>query len=265
MTLHNLLAAIVQAALCFAIIALIRVAVVYLGSRLGGILIGTPMLVFPLLAMQAWLGPPVTQDETIGSIASITAVTFGLWSMWLPINYKPLATLLTMALSWATILAIIYAFDVPAMVMAVAVIANAAFILIRNHDHKPAAAPGRAKLTEAAIPTAIFLVIFFAAKHVVPEFVRGILAMFPIVMLATLYFIRSTTSNEGFHNFVIYSHCAIVGTAIFVVAVHFSLARFPIALSLAIGLLASLATSFVVSRVWRVPSMSSAPAGDGGH
>ncbi len=264
MTSYSILVAIIQAALCFAIIVLIRVTVVYLGSRLGGILIGTPMLVFPLLAMQAWLGPPVTQDEMIGSIASIAAVTFGLWSMWLPINYSPLAALITMALSWSATLTIIYVFGVPDTVMAIAVIANAAFILIRYHDHQPSAAPARAKLTEAAIPTAIFLVIFFAAKHMVPEFFRGVLAMFPIVMLATLYFIRSTTSNEGFRNFVVYSHCAIVATAMFVVAVHFSLGRFPIALSLAIGLLVSLATSFLVSLVWRAPNMASAPA-DGGE
>lgn len=253
MTSHNILVAVFQAMLCFGFIALIRIAVVYLGSRLGGILIGTPMLIFPLLAMQAWLGPPVTQEETYGSIGSITAVAAALWSLWFPVNYSPPAATFVTALAWLLVIAIIYMTEVPAAVMVLAVIANAIFILVRNRRHQPAAGPRRANLTEAALPTAVFLVVFFATKELVPDFVRGVLAMFPVIMLATIYFIRSAASNEGFRSFVVYSHCAITATAMFVVGVHFSLAKFPIVASLAIGLVVSVATSLAISLVWRPP------------
>jgi uncharacterized membrane protein (GlpM family) len=254
MTSHSILVAIFQAMLCFGIVALIRIAVVYLGSRLGGILIGTPMLVFPLLAMQAWLGPPVTQDETNGSIGSIAAIAAALWSMWLPINYTPRSATFVTALSWLLAITIIYMTGVPAVVMALAIAVNAILILVRNRDHRPAAGPRRTNLTEAAFPTAVFLVVFFTTKELVPDFVRGVLAMFPVVMLATIYFVRSAATNEGFHSFIVYSHCAITATAMFVIGVHFSLASFPIAVSLAIGLVVSIATSLTISLVWRPSS-----------
>jgi hypothetical protein len=75
--------------------------------------------------------------------------------------------------------------------------------------------------------------------------------MFPIVMLATIYFVRATLDDKGFRSFVVYSHCAIVATAMFVIVLYFSLAHVSIAPALAIGLLFSMATSFAISRVWR--------------
>jgi len=261
MTSQSVVVAIFQAMLCFGFIALIRIAVVYLGSRLGGILIGTPMLIFPLLAMQAWLGPPVTQDETNGSIASITAIAAALWSMWLPVNYTPQTATLVTALSWLLTITVIYLAGIPGTLMALAIIMNAVVILVCNRDHRPAAGPRRTSLTEAALPTAVFLIVFFTTKELVPDFVRGVLAMFPVVMLATIYFVRSAASSEGFHSFIVYSHCAITATAMFVVGVHFSLASFPIAASLAIGLVVSIATSLAISLVWRPPGEPMAKSG----
>ena len=169
MTSQAILLAIFQGTLCFIIITLLRVAVVYLGSRLGGILIGTPMLIFPLLALQAWFGPPITQAQTFGSISSITAITAALWPMWLPCNFTPLGAVLTTAASWALVLSFIYVVGIPTWIMSVAVVANAIFILSFKRDHRPAVEPERTKLTKAAIPTAVFLFAFFAVKEIVPD------------------------------------------------------------------------------------------------
>jgi uncharacterized membrane protein (GlpM family) len=137
--------------------------------------------------------------------------------------------------------------------MGLAVVANGIVILATNRNHRPAAGPRRTSLTDAALPTAVFLVVFFTTKEIVSDFLRGVLAMFPVVMLATIYFVRSAASNEGFRSFVIYSHCAITATAMFVIGVHFSLATFPIAISLAIGLAVSIATSLTISALWPPP------------
>src|SRR3954464_2946589 len=100
MTSQTVFLALFQGALCFVIITLLRMALIYLGSRLGGILVGAPMLVFPLFALQSFFGPPLTQGQTLGSISSIPAVPAALWSMWLPYNYSPLAVVLTTASCW---------------------------------------------------------------------------------------------------------------------------------------------------------------------
>jgi uncharacterized membrane protein (GlpM family) len=239
-------------------------AVVYLGSRLGGILVGTPMLIFPLFALQTWFGPPVTQSETLGSISSITAVVMALWSMWLPYNYSPLMVLLTTASCWAAAATLISVAGIPAVVMSVAIAANAMFILSLKRDRRVAVRSERSKLTEAAIPTAIFLFIFFAAKQFVPDFVRGIMAVFPTVMLATLYFVRSTWSDQEFRSFVRYSHSAVTATAIFIITVHFSLGSLPISTSLLLALLVSIVTSVtigLISRTSHIPSHGSKSRG----
>jgi hypothetical protein len=259
MTSYGYWIPIVQSVLCFGIVMLFRIMIVYFGSRLGGILVGTPMLVFPLLAMQTWLGPPVTQDQTIGSLASITAVALGLWSLWLPVNFSPFLAILTMASAWLLILSALYATGMPATAMAAAIVANTAYILSRYRNHRPAAGPNAARVGEAAIPTAIFLLAFFLMTHLVPDFVRGVLAMLPIMLLATIYFVRRTTSNEGFQSFLTYTHGAIVATAAFIIAVHFTISQMSPALSLGISLVISVAASVTVSRIWR-PPISAAPS-----
>jgi hypothetical protein len=50
---HSFIIRLVEAALCFVIVILLRIAIVYLSPRLGAIWIGTPILIFPLLAV-AW-------------------------------------------------------------------------------------------------------------------------------------------------------------------------------------------------------------------
>lgn len=219
---------------------------------MGGILMGTPMLVFPLMAMQAWLGPPVTPEQTIGSVTSITAVAFGLWVLKLPFDFSPLSALLTMATAWAATVSLLYLADVPAAVMSFAIAVNAAFIFVRHRNFRPAPERNRGSLTEAAVPTIIFLLGFFFTAQIAPEFVRGVLVMFPIGLLATIYYVRRATGSGAFQNFVIYAHGSIVATATFVVAVHFLLERMPIVLVFAISLVLSIVASFAVSRIWRV-------------
>jgi hypothetical protein len=260
MTSHGYWIPIVQAVLCFGIVMLFRITLVYFGFRLGGILMGTPMVVFPLLAMQAWLGPPVTQDQTIGSVASMTAIALGLWSLWVPVNLSPILAILTMASAWLSILLVLYASRMPVAAMAAAIVANSAYILTRYRNHRPAAGPNAARIGEAAIPTAIFLLAFFLLTHLVPDFVRGVFAMLPVTLLATIYFVRRATSAEGFRSFLTYTHAAIVATAAFVIAVHFTISQMPPALSLGLSLVISVAASVTVNRIWR-PPIGAAPSG----
>lgn len=251
MTTHSLVIPIVQAVLCFAVVILLRLCIVYLGPRIGGLLIGTPMLVLPLMAMQAWLGPTPDQAQTIGSLASITSVTLGLWSMRLPFNFTALGATLTMALAWLTVLTLLYLAKVPAIVMAVTIFANAAFILFRYRNQGAGPGPGRSSLLEGAIPTVIFLLVFFLTTQLVPDFIRGVLAMFPVALLATLYFVRRASELRHFRDFVIYAHAAVTATATFVIAAHFTIAHMPIALSLLVSLLISILASVVISLIWR--------------
>lgn len=251
MMAQGLLGPILQAILCLLSLAAIRVTIFYLGSRLGGILMGTPMLVFPLMAIQAWLGPPVTQGQMIGSVSSITAVTFALWAMKLPFDFSPLSALLTMATAWGAIVSMLYASVIPASVMSAAIAANALFIFVHHRKFQPAFERTQGKLTEAAIPTSIFLFGFFLTAHIAPEFVRGVLVMFPIGLLATIYYVRRATSASGFRNFIIYTHGSVIATATFVLSANFLLDLFPIAPVLAISLVLSIVASFAVSRFWR--------------
>jgi uncharacterized membrane protein (GlpM family) len=213
---------------------------------------GMPMLVFPLLAMQAWLGPPVTAGQTIGSVTSITAVTIGLWTLKLPLDFSPWSALLTMAAAWAAIVSLLYAAGIPAALMSVTIAVNAAFIFVQHRNFRPTPERNRGKLTEAAIPTIIFLLVFFLTLHIAPEFVRGVLVMLPIGVLATIYYVRRANGTAGFQNFIIYAHGSIIATATFVVAVHLLLERMQIGLVLAISLILSVVASFTVSKIWRV-------------
>ena len=260
MAAHSLVIPIVQAVLCFAVVILLRLCIVYLGPRIGGILIGTPMLIFPLLAMQALLGPMPDQAQTIGSLASITSVTLGLWSMRLPFNFNALTAVLTMGAAWLAILMSLYFFKVPAIVMAVAIVSNVVLVLTKYRSHAEPKS-GRASLLEGAIPTAIFLLVFFLTTQVVPDFVRGVLAMFPVALLATLYFVRSTSNLEQFRNFVTYAHAAVTSTAAFVIVVHFTIAHLPIALSLLVSLVVSIAVSVLIGSIWRRTPQFQTPAG----
>jgi hypothetical protein len=95
--------------------------------------------------------------------------------------------------------------------------------------------------------------------RLVPDFVRGVLVSFPISLLATLWFVRRVLTLEGFTNFIIYTHGAITATAIFVIGVHFTNIHISIASSLAISLVASIATSILVGRIWRARVQSPSP------
>jgi hypothetical protein len=132
---------------------------------------------------------------------------------------------------------LIFVTSIPAAVMSAAISANAVFILGHNRSRRSVGEAEGGKLTEAAIPTAIFMVIFFLAKQFVPDFVRGVMAMLPLVLLATLYFVRSMWSEQGFRDFVGHTHSATLATAMFVITVDFSLVLLSIPASLALGLL----------------------------
>jgi hypothetical protein len=254
MTPDSFASAFFQAALCFLSIAAMRVAVVHLGARMGAILLGTPMVIFPMLVIQAWQGPAVTAGQTAGSIASMTAVACALWVLRLPLTSTALSTLLTMASAWLAIISAMYATDLPAEIMTTFVIANALFIFTRYRNHRPTVVQASGKLCDGALPMAIFLVTFFMITRMVPDFVRGVLVSFPLGLLATLWFVRRFLTLEGFRNFVIYTHGAITAGAIFVIGVHYTLVHMSIVLSLAISLVASIATSILVGRIWRAPN-----------
>jgi hypothetical protein len=251
LTSHTFIIPLVEATLCFVIVTLLRIAIVYLSPRLGAILIGTPILIFPLLAMQAWLGPTPNQTQTLGSMASVASITLGLWSMRLPFNFTARAVVVTMAIVWVFILLALYLFKVPATVVASAIVVNAAFVLTKFRGQKATRRPSAAKLSEGAVPTAIFLLTFFAATQVVREFILGVVAMFPVALLATLNFARRVCNLEDFRAFAAYAQGAITATAVFVIAVYFTIVEMPIAVSLLVSLVASIATSILVSLIWR--------------
>jgi hypothetical protein len=261
MTLDSFAGSICQAALCFSSIAVLRLGIIYLGARIGAILIGTPIIMFPLLAIQAWHGPAVTPGQTAGSVASMTAVACALWVLRLPLKFTPLSILLTMASAWLAIISAIHATVLPVQIMTAMVIANALFIFIRYRNHQPPVAQTNGKLTDGAVPITIFLIVFFMITRLVPDFVRGVLVSFPIGLLATLWFVRRLLTLEGFENFVIYTHGAITAGAIFVIGVHFSIIHMSVASSLAISLVASIATSALAGLIWRPRAQSpSVPA-----
>ena len=157
-------------------------------------------------------GPPVTAGQTIGSVTSITAVTFGLWSLKVPFNFNPLSALLAMTTAWAAIVYFfLYLTGTPAVVMSFAIAANAAFIFVRHRNFRPALEKTHGKPeSHAAIPTIIFLLVFFFTAQIAPEFVRGVLVMFPIGLLATIYYVSRATSRGGFQNFIVYTHGGIL-------------------------------------------------------
>jgi hypothetical protein len=114
-------------------------------------------------------------------------------------------------------------------------------------------------LTGGAVPIAVFLIAFFMITRLVPDFVRGVLVSFPIRLLATLWYVRRLLTLEGFTNFIIYTHGAITAGAIFVIGVHFTIIHISAASSLAISLVASIATSGLVGRIWRAHPQSPSP------
>src|SRR5262245_25458063 len=180
MTPNSFAGAIFQALICFASIAVIRLAIAYLGARTGAILLGMPMVMFPMLVIQAWQGPPVTPAQTAGSIASMTAVTCALWILQLPLRFSPLFAVVAMALAWCTITLVFYLTALPAEIMTAMLVGNAAFVLIRYRKHRSSVIPTKGKWIDGALPVAIFLVAFFTMMRAVPDFARGVLVSFPI-------------------------------------------------------------------------------------
>jgi uncharacterized membrane protein (GlpM family) len=251
----------VQALLCLLTIVAFRVVIVQLGPRIGAILMGTPMLMFPLLAIQAWQGPPVTQAQTIGSVASIVALNGGLWLYRLPVAFGPASGLLAVALSWLVLVAFLFLARVPDWAMASMLVLNGLFILIRHRDHRAVVVTSRGRLTDGAVITAAFLIFFFLVTRLVPDFLRGVLVGFPVGAFATIYFVRRILPLEAFRDFIVYTQGAILSAAMFLLFVHFLLAHLPIALSLAASLAVSLGTTIIVGRIWRAPRVVQPPSG----
>ena len=239
-----------QVALCLSAIAVLRLCIVYLGARLGAILLGTPLIIFPLVAIQAWNGPEITADQTVGSIASMTAVSCALWLLRLPLPFTPLSVLLTMATAWFAIISAIYLTALEAGTLTAILIANALYVLIRNRHLPPALLQGTGKFTDGAVPITIFLTTFFLITRLVPDFIRGVLVSFPVGLLATLLFVRRLLPLPAFTNFVIYTHGAITAGAVFVVTMHFTVVYMSLIWSLIISLIASVVTSILLGRSW---------------
>jgi hypothetical protein len=153
MTLDSFASAMFQAALCFSAIVTLRVAVVYLGAGIAAILMGTPMIIFPMLAIQAWQGPAVTPSQTAGSIASITAVACAFWVLRLPLTFTPLSVLLTMTSTWLAIISAMYAMALPAEIMTAILIANALLIFVLYRNHLQTIAQTNGRLTDGTVPS----------------------------------------------------------------------------------------------------------------
>jgi hypothetical protein len=243
--------AIYQVALCLSAIAVLRLCIVHLGARMGAILLGTPLIIFPLVAIQAWQGPEITADQTAGSIASMTAVSCALSLLRLPLPFTPLSILLTMATAWLAIISTIYLTALQAGTMTAILIANALYVLIRYRHLPPTLLQSSGKFTDGAAPITIFLVTFFMITRLVPDFIRGVLVSFPVGLVATLLFVRRLLPPEAFANFVIYTHGAITAGAVFVITMHFAAFHMSIIWSLILSLIASVVTSILLGRSWR--------------
>ena len=240
-----------QALLCLASIAAIRVAIIQLGPSVGAILMGTPMIMFPLLAIQAWQGPPVTQAQTIGSIASMTALNGALWLYRLPIRFTPGTALLAFALGWLAVVMLVYLAEPPDWLMAGFLLLNGLSVLIGQRHHRAAAVATKGRITDGAIVTAAFLIFFFLVTRLIPDFLRELLVAFPVGVFATIYFVRRVLPLDAFRDFIVYTQGSVTAGAMFVLSVHYSLVHMPIALALATSLAASLGTTFIVGRIWR--------------
>ncbi len=253
MTPNGFASSVIQAAVCIAAVAALRIAVIWLGPKIGAILLGAPIIMVPLLAMQAWQGPSVTQNQTIGSIASMMATTASLWLLRLPLNFSPRTSVAIVSIAWLAIIVISNLTGLASSVMAIFIIANGLFILTTQRNHRPTVAVASGKITHGAMATGIFIVGFFLLTRIVPDFVRGVLVGFPLGILATLYFVRRILPIDAFRDFVMYTHGAILANSMFVLVVHLMIAYVPIASALAVSLLVSLMMSFIVSHVWRAP------------
>jgi hypothetical protein len=248
-----------HALLCLLAVAALRLAVVQLGPRTGAILMGTPMLMLPLLAVQAWQGPPITQTQTAGSIASMVAVNAALWLYRLPVAFGVASGLLAIASGWLVAVTLLYLARLPDWVMACLLVVNGLFVLVRHRDHRAAVVATKGRLLDGAAITAAFLILFFLVTRLVPDFVRGVLVSFPLGVFATTYFVRRILPLAAFRDFIVYTQGAILAGGIFVLFVHFSLAHLPIVVVLGASLAVSFATTLVVGRIWRAPAVVQPP------
>jgi hypothetical protein len=253
--------ALAPALLCLLAVAALRVAIVQLGPRIGAILMGTPMLMLPLLAVQAWQGPPITRTQTAGSIASMLAVNAALWFYRLPVAFGAGSGLLAIAAGWLVAVAVLDVARLPAWLTACILVMNGLFILIRHRDHRPAVVATRGRLTDGAVITAAFLIFFFLVTRLIPDFLRGVLVSFPLNLFATTYFVRRILPMEGFRDFIVYTQGSLLAGGMFVVLVHFSLTHMPIAVVLVASLAVSIATTAMVGRIWRAPKVVQPPTG----
>ena len=144
--------------------------------------------------------------------------------------------------------------------MTTLIVANALFVLIRYRNHRSTVTPASGKITDGAMATGIFVVGFFLLTRLVPDFVRGVLVGFPLGILATLYFVRRILPIDAFRDFVMYTHGAILANSMFVLVLHLTIQHVPIASALAVSLLVSLMTSFIVGHIWRAPKVSAMPS-----
>jgi hypothetical protein len=254
--MDGMVGSVFQALLCLASIAAIRVAIIQMGPRIGAILMGTPMIMFPLLAMQAWQGPPVTRVQTIGSIAAMTALSGALWLYRMPLGFTPVTALLTFSLGWLAGVLLVYLAALPDWAMAGLLVLNGLFVLISYRNHGAAGAAIKARISDGAVVTTAFLIFFFLITRLIPDLLRGLLVAFPVGVLATIFFVRRILPMQGFRDFILDTQGAVTAATTFVLSVHYLLAHMPIALALAISLTASLGTTFIVGRIWRAASVA---------
>jgi hypothetical protein len=230
------------------------------------------VLIFVLLALQAWQGTPVTQPVLAGTISAATALNGALWVVRAPLGGGRAAVLAAFAAAWLGINAAVYVLGPPTWLLAALILGNGAALLAwyRQRPHAAATVP-RGRLTDAALPTIAFLFLFFVTTRLVPDFVRGILVSFPIILLPTLDFVHRTFAGALFIDFVARTQIAVLSNSVFIVSVYTALAYMPATVVLIPGLLLSVAATMAIQRCWEyqerarmTPSRRIALPGDSG-
>ena len=247
----DLLRASGQTLLSLAIIAGLRLCIWHAGRRVAAILLGTPVLIFVLLSLQALQGTPVNQPVLAGTISAATALNCALWAVRSPLGGRRLVMLAVFAAAWLGINSAVYLLAPPTRLLAGLILVNGASLLAwyRQPPHAAPAVP-RGRLTDAALPTITFLFLFFVTTRLVPDFVRGILISFPVLLLPTLDFVHRTFDQELFSDFVARTQIAVLSNSVFVVSVYAALAYMPATVVLIPGLLLSVAATMAIQRCW---------------
>lgn len=249
--MQDVTGSLVQAVICFAVVGGIRAGILYSGPKLGALIMGTPTIMLPLMAIQAWQGPPITKVQTLGSLASLVGVNLAVWVLRTAPGSGPLSAAAVMLASYLAVVTGLYWIAPPDWALAGFLVAHGSFILVIHRGYRPVTYATKGRFSDGLAITAAFFLAYFLLTHLLPSFVRGVVVSFPIGILATIYFVRRILPVTVFRDFLVYTHGSIVAGTVFVTAAHLLLDRTPVAMTLTLALVASLAVTIFVSRFWR--------------